>query len=146
MLPIHESSILAYQWHSRPPRLRAFSDFEPDFHQWYLRLLPSKGSLWNTLSIHDALRLSCFEYYVNSELIGALSCFWSASTNCFFFPFSPISVTLLDIYYLTGLSPLGISPSTLSPNARSILSKLSDSEMAYGAFIKKVFQEGEHSY
>ena len=65
VLPVHESSILAYQWHSRPPRLRVFSDFEPDFYQWYFRLLPSKGPLWDTFSIHDALRLSCFDYHVN---------------------------------------------------------------------------------
>ena len=31
VLPIHESSILAYQWHSRPPHLKSFSDFELDF-------------------------------------------------------------------------------------------------------------------
>ena len=136
VLPVHESSILAYQWHSRPPCLRAFSDFESDFYQWYLRLLPSKGLLWDTLSIHDALRFSCFEYHVNRELIRALSCFWSTSTNCFFFLFSPMSVTLLYVYCVTGLSPLGTDPSTLSLDTHSILGKLSDSELTYGAFIK----------
>lgn len=43
---------------------------------------------------------------VQNGLIGSLCCFWSPSSNCFFFSTDLVMVTLLYIWYLIGLFPL----------------------------------------
>ena len=55
-----------------------------------------------------------------------------------------MTVTLLDLACITGLSLLGEDVATLSVNAHPEFRLLSDSDLSYGAFLNKYFKkEGE---
>ena len=55
-----------------------------------------------------------------------------------------MSVTLLDLVCITGLSPLGADVATNSVNTSTSFHQLLDSDLSYGTFLNKYFKkEGE---
>lgn len=63
------------------------------------------------------LEFCTFGWKLNPRLLGALICFWSPSAYCFFLRSGPMSVTLLDVYAISELTPSREDPSLFDSSA-----------------------------
>ncbi|XP_048136107.1 uncharacterized protein LOC115748489 isoform X2 [Rhodamnia argentea] len=133
-LPFQLPSVLDV-WTAESQRFRGFPSFDPEFYRWYLRMATQDRifSLWKKAGIDRALQFSCFDWNLNLGLLGSVICFWSPSTNCFFFPWGPMSITLLDVHVIAGFVPTGVAVKDIgSPR---YLKSVNDNVLAYGSFM-----------
>jgi hypothetical protein len=76
------------------------------WRNWYKRTLEDKNvktSNWDNLRIAQCLELSLAETPKNESLLIAACHFWSNGVNAFLFYHGPMSLTLADVYMMTGL-------------------------------------------
>ena len=73
------------------------------WNQWIDKLTPSFENLWNRLGILQLIHISKEKNDYQASLINAALHFWSPSSDCFIFPSGHMTVTLLDVFMLTGL-------------------------------------------
>jgi hypothetical protein len=67
----------------------------------------AKTSNWENLRIAHCLELSLAETPKNENLLIAACHFWSNGANAFLFGHEPMSLTLADVYMITGLGVTG---------------------------------------
>jgi hypothetical protein len=67
-------------------------------------MLVKNSSLWESQDIHHCLELSLAEMPRNEPLLIAASHFWSDAVNAFIFGHGPMSMTLADVFMMTGLN------------------------------------------
>lgn len=63
--------------------------------------------LWTATGINVALEVSTSSYDLECRLVGSAITFWSSSSNCFFFPWGHMSITLLDVFTIAGFELVG---------------------------------------
>lgn len=81
------------------------------WRNWYRRMSDKEGSIWNDHDLRYCLLLSLSNMKRNESMLIASSYFWSNALNCFVFGHGPMSITLGDIFMLTGLKITGdVSP------------------------------------
>ncbi|XP_056161654.1 uncharacterized protein LOC130135866 isoform X2 [Syzygium oleosum] len=122
-------------WTAESQRFRGFPSFDPEFYRWYRRMTAQDRitSLWKKAGIERALQFSCFDWNLNLGLLGSVVCLWSPSTNCFFFPWGPMSITLLDVHAIAGFMPTGLAVKDIgSPR---YLESIDDNALSYGSFM-----------
>ena len=79
----------------------------PSWGAWVARLAHSKLDKWRTLGISEAIRASKYEMPINPSLLTSLLCFWSPATNTFSLPKGYMTPTILDVFALLSLRPMG---------------------------------------
>ncbi|KAF3669675.1 hypothetical protein FXO38_07477 [Capsicum annuum] len=122
---------------------------------WIDRPEKVKGNVWRTAGIYDAIQLSKIDIPSERNLLYAVLCFWSISSNSFHFNFGMMGPTLLDIVALTGLRPHGeeISAVHYAPKLNFTFSKGENGKRStnYEEFIetnmkREDITEDEHIY
>ena len=78
-----------------------------DWNKWVEKLKLECNILWDQLGISQFIQMTTRHIICQSSLLLAALRFWSPSCNCFVFPFSHMTITLLDIFVITGLPILG---------------------------------------
>ena len=66
-----------------------------------------KGEGWEVYDLNQCLTLSLSGMERNDSLLIAASYFWSNTLNAFVFGHGPMTITLADVYMLTGLRIIG---------------------------------------
>lgn len=78
------------------------------WRNWYRRMLAKNSSDWDSLDINHCLELSLSETPRNDVLLIAAAHFWSDAVNAFIFGHGPMTITLADVFMMTGLRVTGI--------------------------------------
>jgi len=77
------------------------------WRNWYRRMLEKSSTDWDDIDINHCLELSLSEIPRNDALLIVAAHFWSDATNAFIFDHGPMSITLADIFMMTGLKITG---------------------------------------
>ena len=77
------------------------------WRDWFRRVLEKKAGDWEVYDLNQCLTLSLSEMGRNDSLLISASYFWSNTLNTFVFCHGPMTITLADIYMLTGLRITG---------------------------------------
>ena len=73
------------------------------WRNWFHRMSKKKGGDWELYDLNQYLTLSLFGMERNDSLLIAASYFWSNALIAFIFGHGPMTITLVDVYILTGL-------------------------------------------
>jgi len=85
------------------------------------------GQDWEVYNLNQCLTLSLPGMEKNDSLLIATSYFWSNTLNAFVFGHGPMTITLVDVYMLTGLRIIGpMQPYELLGARSKKLTKISD--------------------
>ncbi|XP_055960678.1 uncharacterized protein LOC126668685 [Mercurialis annua] len=110
--PMHASDVLVWNcevtgasditsaiksWPRQPPR----------WTDWVARLRPYFQRDWRRLGLLQLIEISDRHIELNAGMCRSFLRYWSSSANSFIFPFGPMSVTLKDVFMLTGLPVIG---------------------------------------
>jgi hypothetical protein len=71
---------------------------------WYNRMVRVHQSTWETIGIDDALSLSLSPPDKNENLLKTIGYFWSDALNWLLFGHSSMTLTLMDVVMITGLT------------------------------------------
>ncbi|CAL1387571.1 unnamed protein product [Linum trigynum] len=112
VFPIHESQLLfrlpvISPLFKRKTRVfPALATSDPDFKRWHGRLANDAATVsqWRALGLDRFISLCLEPPKPDPELFKAAICFWSTESNCFVLPLGSMTITLLDIAALTGIS------------------------------------------
>ena len=74
------------------------------WRNWYRRMLEKSSSHWESQDISHCLELSLAETPRNDSLLIAASHFWSDTINAFIFGHGMMTITLADVFMMTGLN------------------------------------------
>ena len=86
-----------------------------------------KGGDWELYDLNQCLTLSLSGMEMNDSLLISASFFWSNALNAFVFGHGPMTITLADVYMLTGLRITGpMQPYEYLNAGSKKLSKISD--------------------
>ena len=77
------------------------------WRDWFRRVSDKKAGDWEVYDLNQCLTLSLSEMERNDLLLISTSYFWSNTLNAFVFGHGPMTITLADIYMLTGLRITG---------------------------------------
>ena len=73
------------------------------WRNWFHRMSEKKGGDWELYDLNQCLTLSLSGMERNDSLLIAASYFLSNALNAFIFGHGPMTITLADVYMLTGL-------------------------------------------
>ena len=97
------------------------------WRDWFRRVSDKKGGDWEVYDLSQCLTLSLSGMERNDLLLIAASYFWSNTLNAFIFGHGPMTITLADVYMLTGLRIIGpMQPYELLGTGSKKLAKISD--------------------
>ena len=77
------------------------------WRNWFRRVSEKKGGDWELYNLNQCLTLSLSGMEKNDSLLIAASYFWSNALNAFVFGHGSMTITLADVYMLTGLRITG---------------------------------------
>ena len=77
------------------------------WRNWFRRVSEKKGGDWELYDLSQCLTLSLYRMERNDPLLISASYFWSNTLNAFVFGHGPMTITLADVYMLTGLRITG---------------------------------------
>ena len=77
------------------------------WRDWFHRVSDKKAGDWEVYDLNQCLTLSLSEMEQNDSLLISASYFWSNTLNAFVFGHGPMTITLADVYMLTGLRITG---------------------------------------
>ncbi|PQQ00289.1 uncharacterized protein Pyn_32351 [Prunus yedoensis var. nudiflora] len=80
----------------------------PDWEKWLPRMEHFFGQQWKDQGIYHLIKLFARPLIMDRSLLAATLCFWSSATNTMNFRFGMMTLTVLDMAALFGLSPLGV--------------------------------------
>ena len=90
-------------------------------------MLDEKGRDWEVYDLSQCLTLSLSGMERNDSLLIVASYFWSNTLNPFVFGHGPMTITLADVYMLTGLRIIGpMQPYKFLGAGSKKLAKISD--------------------
>ena len=73
------------------------------WRDWFRRVSEKKDEDWEVYDLNQCLTLSLSGMEMNDSLLISTSYFWSNALNAFIFGHDPMTITLADVYMLTGL-------------------------------------------
>ena len=73
------------------------------WRNWFRRISEKRGGDWELYDLNQCLTLSLSGMERNDSLLIAASYFWSNALNAFIFGHGPMTITMADVYILTGL-------------------------------------------
>ena len=77
------------------------------WRDWFRRVSEKKARNWEVYDLNQCLTLSLSGIERNDALLISISYFWSNALNAFVFCHGPMTITLADVYMLTGLRITG---------------------------------------
>ena len=77
------------------------------WRNWFHRVSEKKSRDWELYDLNQCLTLSLSRMERNDSLLITASYFWSNALNAFVFGHGPMTITLADVYMLTGLRITG---------------------------------------
>jgi len=98
-IPFRQSLVDLSSWNTKNP-FRNWPKMPRGWRDWLRRVLDKKGRDWEVYDLSQCLTLS-------PKILIAASYFWSNFLNAFVFGHSPMTITLADVYMLTGLRITG---------------------------------------
>ena len=97
------------------------------WRDWFRRVSEKKAGDWEVYDLNQCLTLSLSGMGRNDSLLISTSYFWSNALSAFVFGHGPMTITLADVYMLTGLRITGSMQSYDYLSARSKkMAKISD--------------------
>ena len=97
------------------------------WRNWFCSVSEKKGGDWKLYDLSQCLTLSLSGMERNDSLLISTSYFWSNALNAFVFCHGPMTITLADVYMLTGLRITGsIQPYEYLSAGSKKLAKISD--------------------
>ena len=78
------------------------------WRDWFRRVLDKKGEDWEVYDLTQCLTLLLSRMEKNDSLLIIAFYFWSNTLNAFVFGHGPMTITLVDVYILTGLRITGL--------------------------------------
>ena len=97
------------------------------WRDWFRRVSEKKAGDWELYDLNQCLTLSLSEMERNDSLLISTSYFWSNTLNAFIFCHGPMTITLADVYMLTGLRITGsMQPYDFLSVGSKRLAKISD--------------------
>ena len=97
------------------------------WRNWFRRVSEKKGGDWELYDLNQCLTLSLSGIERNDSLLIFASYFWSNALNAFVFGHGPMTITLADVYMLTGLRITGsMQPYEYLSVGSKKLAKISD--------------------
>ena len=100
-IPFKRSVVDLSSWNKTP--FRNWPKAPKRWRDWFCRVSMKKGGDWELYDLNQCLTLSLFEMERNDSLLISASYFWSNALNAFIFGHGPMTITLADVYMLTGL-------------------------------------------
>ena len=93
----------------------------------FCRVSEKKAGDWEVYDLNQCLTLSLSEMERNDPLLISASYFWSNTLNAFVFGHGPMTISLADVYILTGLIITGsVQPYNFLSTGSKKLAKISD--------------------
>ena len=77
------------------------------WRDWFRWVSERKAGDWEIYDLNQCLTLSLSGMERNDSFLISISYFWSNTLNVFVFCYGPMTITLADIYMLTGLRIIG---------------------------------------
>ena len=97
------------------------------WRDWFRRVSEKKARDWELYDLNQCLKLSLSGTERNDSLLISASYFWSNTLNAFVFYHGPMTITLADVYMLTGIRITGsMQPYDLLSAGSKKLAKISD--------------------
>jgi len=97
------------------------------WRNWFRRVSEKKGGDWEVYDLNQCLTLLLSGMERNDSLLISASYFWSNALNAFVFGHGPMTITLADVYMLTGLRITGsVHPYEYLCAGSKKLAKISD--------------------
>ena len=107
-LPFKQSVMNFADWSKT---FRTWPNATADLRDWFRRVSDKKSADWETNDLSQCLTLSLSTMKRNEPLLISASYFGSNAINAFIFGHGPMTLTLADIFMLTGLRIIGhVSP------------------------------------
>jgi hypothetical protein len=88
-------------WNKTP--FRNWPKAPKGWRNWFHRISEKKDGDWELYDLNQCLTLSLSKMERNDSLLISVSYFWSNALNAFIFGHGPMTITLADVYMLTGL-------------------------------------------
>ena len=105
-IPFKQSAVDLSSWNTKT-LFRNWPKMPKGWRNWFRRVSEKKGEDWEVYDLHQCLTLSLFGMERNDSLLISASYFWSNALNAFVFGHGPMTITLADVYMLTGLRITG---------------------------------------
>ena len=97
------------------------------WRDWFRRVSKKKAGDWELYNLNQCLTLSVSRMERNDSLLISASYFWSNTLNAFVFGHGPMTITLANVYMLTGLRITGsMQPYDFLSAGSKKLAKISD--------------------
>ena len=103
---VKQSVVDLSSWSTKTP-FRNWPKMPRGWRDWFRRVSEKKAGDWELYDLNQCLTLSLSRMERNDPLLISTSYFWSNTLNAFVFCHSPITITLADVYMLTGLRIIG---------------------------------------
>ena len=101
-IPFRQFLVDLSSWNTKNP-FRNRPKMSKGWRDWFRRVSDKKGGDWEVYDLSQCLTLSLSGMERNDSLLVAASYFWSNTLNAFVFGHGPMTITLGDVYMLTGL-------------------------------------------
>ena len=122
-----KQSIIDLSFQNTKTSFRNWTKIPKGQRDWFCRVSEKKVGDWKFSDLNQYLTLSLSGIERNDSLLISAFYFWSNTLNAFVFCHGPITITLTDIYILTGLRITGsMQPYNFSSVGSKKLAKISD--------------------
>ena len=105
-ISIKQSVVDLSSWNTKTP-FRNWPKMPRGWRDWFHRVSEKKAGDWEIYDLNQCLTLSLSIMERNDSLLISASYFWSNTLNAFIFCHGPMTITLADVYMLTGLRIIG---------------------------------------
>ena len=105
-IPFRQSLVDLSSWNTKNP-FRNWPKMPKGWRDWFRRVSEKKAEDWELYDLDQCLTLSLYGMERNDSLLISASYFWSNTLNAFIFCHGPMTITLADVYMLTGLRTTG---------------------------------------
>ena len=105
-IPFRQSLVDLSSWNTKNP-FRNWPKMPKGWRDWFRRVSDKKGGDWEISDLSQCLTFSLSGMERNDSLLIATSYFWFNTLNAFVFGHGLMTITLVDVYMLTGLRITG---------------------------------------
>ena len=121
-----QSAVDLSSWSTKTP-FRNWPKMPKGWRNWFRKVSEKNGGDWEVYDLNQCLTLSLSVMERNDSLLISASYFWSNALNTFVFGHGPMTITLADVYMLTGLRITGsMQPYEYLSAGSKKLAKISD--------------------
>jgi len=125
-IPFKQSVVKLPSWNTKTP-FRNWPKMPQGWRNWFRKVSEKKGGDWKLYDLNQCLTPSLSGMEKNDSLLISASYFWSNALNAFVFGHGPMTITLADVYMLTGLNVTGsVQPYEYFSARSKKLAKISD--------------------